>query len=76
MKTDFDFHVDGTQLVNEAKTLVANELHISPSQVSASYCCQLIDGRFKYNASVGLQSGFVYFTVVDGQIVEDDLEGF
>ncbi|MGB4847187.1 MAG: hypothetical protein WBP41_04675 [Saprospiraceae bacterium] len=67
---------DGTQLITETKAVVANLLHVSPSQVSASYCCQLTDGRFKYSASSGTKSGFVLWTVTDGQIIEDDLEGF
>jgi len=68
--------VDGTQLINETKALVADLLHVSTSQVNAAYVGQMTDGRFKYSASSGLQSGFVYWTVVNGQIIEDDAEGF
>jgi len=71
-----DLDVDGTQLVDETKALVADLLHVSVSAVSASYCCQMTDGRFKYSASSGAQSGYVYWTIEHGQIVEDDIEGF
>ena len=75
-ENDCMLDVDGTQLVNETKQVVADLLHISPSQVTATYCCQLTDGRFKYSASAGNKSGFVYWTVVDGQIIEENVEGF
>ncbi|HZV68106.1 MAG TPA: hypothetical protein VFG10_01110 [Saprospiraceae bacterium] len=68
--------VDGTQLVTETKQAVADFLHISPSLVTATYCCQLLDGRFKYSASAGNKNGFVYWIVQGDQIVVDDLDGF
>lgn len=70
-------HVDGTQLAQEAKALLAQEFQISAASVTAVYCCQLLDGRFKYNCTIPVNnSGFVYFTVVGGQIIVDDFEGF
>lgn len=74
--TEFDFLVDGTQLVEETKQVVADLLNVTPAEVTASYCCQLPDGRYKYNASCGAQTGFVLWTVIDGRIIEDDVEGF
>lgn len=70
-------HVDGTQLAQEAKALLAETYNISAASVTAVYCCQLLDGRFKYNCTIPINnSGFVYFTVVGGQIIEEDVEGF
>ncbi|MDZ4747663.1 MAG: hypothetical protein SH808_04200 [Saprospiraceae bacterium] len=69
--------VDGTQLAQEAKDLLAETFQISAAQVTAVYCCQLIDGRYKYNCTIPVNnSGYVYFTISGGQIIEDDLEGF
>ena len=53
-------HVDGTQLAQEAKALLAQEFQISAASVTAVYCCQLLDGRFKYNCTIPVNnSGFV-----------------
>lgn len=69
--------VDGTQLAQEAKELLAETYQIPVASVTAVYCCQLIDGRFKYNCTIPVNnSGFVYFTISGGQIIVDDFEGF
>ena len=69
--------VDGTQLAQQAKDLLSETYHVPVSQVTAVYCCQLIDGRFKYNCTIPIYNdGFVYFTISGGQIIEEDAEGF
>ncbi len=76
IEQDCVLDVDGTQLIAETKAVVADLLHISASQVTATYVGQMTDGRFKYSASAGLQSGFVYWKEVNGQIIVEDVEGF
>ena len=72
-----DNDLDGTQLAQEAKQLLAETFNIPVASVTAVYCCQLLDGRYKYNCSIPINNtGFVYFTLSGGQIIEDDLEGF
>ena len=72
-----DNDLDGTQLTQEAKELLAETFSIPVASVTAVYCCQLLDGRYKYNCSIPINNtGFVYFTVSGGQIIEEDVEGF
>ena len=69
--------LDGTQLVQEAKDLLAETFSIPASSVTAVNCCQLIDGRYQYNCTIPINNdGFVYFTLSGGQIIVDDVEGF
>lgn len=69
--------VDGTQLAQRAKNLLAEEFQISVAEITAVYCCQLSDGRYQYNCTIPVNNnGFVYFTISGGQIIVDDVEGF
>ena len=64
--------VDGTQLIQETKELVAHYYEVPTILVSASYLGQNFDGRYEYSFSViGGTTGTVKWEIIGG----DDQEG-
>ena len=70
------YFVDGTQLNDQAKELLANAYQISVNQITSYYCCQLTDGRYKYVCTIPTKITSVVFTVIQGQIIGGDEEGY
>lgn len=64
--------IDGTQLVQETKELVAHYYEVPVILVSASYNSQLLNGKYEYSFNVlGGASGTVEWEIIGG----DDQEG-
>ena len=68
--------VDGTDLVQETKDFVGSLHSVSPTIVSVTYCCQLIDGKFQYDYTYEHHGGYVYWTINNCQILGDDHESY
>lgn len=70
------YYVDGTQLNNQAKEFLANAYQISVDQITSYYCCKLTDGQYKYVCTIPTKITSVVFTVIQGQIIGGDEEGY